>query len=100
MELASVKVNNSINFLSAFSKSIPRVGNFSSRLIQFVPELFDTFSLLDILPRSQETLQQLENIHESDGKNNIYTSLRTDKIITGITGLALHGGLSGLRDLI
>ena len=88
-----------------------RLGNFNSRLLQFVSEPFDTSSLLDILAQSQETLEQLENIRQNDEDSSV--ALGIGKIIgstlSGISsggshiikavGTALHGGLTGLGNL-
>ena len=85
-----------------------RVANLNSCLIRSVQELFDTFSWLDILARSQETLEQLESIRASEDDNNI--ALAIGKVIgSTLSGIssggshiikavcsALHGGLSGL----
>jgi hypothetical protein len=108
---SAAKVNYSTIFLPAFSNSILRIGDLNSKLLKFLPEPFDTFSLLDVLARSQDTLEQLENIRATDDDNNI--ALGIGKIIgstlSGISsggshiiravGDALHGGLSGLGDL-
>ena len=104
-------VNYSTIFLPAFSNSILRLGNFNSRLLQFVSEPFDTFSLLDILAQSQETLEELENIRQNDEDSGL--ALGIGKIIgstlSGISsggshiikavGTALHSGLTGLGNL-
>ena len=66
----AVKVNYSATCLPAFSNSILRVGNLNSQLLQSIPEPFDTFSFLDVFPRSQETLEQLENIRTNDDGGN------------------------------
>ncbi len=116
--LWSVDVNGTISvanyskvFLPAFSNSILRLGHLNSKLLQFIPEPFETFSLLEVLVRSQETLEQLESIRAADEDNNV--ALGIGKIIgstlSGISsggshiikalGSALHGGLSGLGDL-
>lgn len=100
----AVKVNYSTIFLPAFSNSILRVGNLNSQLLQSIPEPFDTFSLLDVLARSQETLEQLENIRTNDDNGNIIGSTLSgissggSHIIKAV-GSALHGGLTGLADL-
>ena len=107
----ALKVNYSTIFLPAFSNSILHLGDLNSKLLQFIQEPFDTFSLLDVLARSQETLEQLENIRESDEHNSI--ALGIGKIIgstlSGISsdgshiikavGHALHGRLTGLGNL-
>ena len=58
MHGTAVKVNYSTIFLPAFLNSILRVRNLNSQLLQSIPEPFDTFSPLDVLGRSQETLEQ------------------------------------------
>ena len=82
----------------------------NSQLLQSIPEPFDTFSLLDVLARSQETLEQLENIRTNEDSGSI--ALGIGKIISIIlSGIssggshiikvvesALHGGLTGLAD--
>ena len=84
---------------------------FFFQILQSIPEPFDTFLLLDVLARSQETLEQLENIRTNDDGGNI--ALGIGKIIgstlSGISsggshiikaiGSVLHGGLTGLADL-
>ena len=104
-------VNYSKIFLPAFSNSILRLGTLNTHLLQSISEPFETFSLLDVLARAQETLEQLENIRAADEDNNV--ALGIGKII-GITlsglssggshiikavGTALHGGLTGLGNL-
>ena len=87
------------------------VRNLNSQLLQLLPEPFGTFSLLDVLARSQETLEQLENIRTNEKGGNI--ALGIGKIIgsrlSGISsgsshiikpvGSALHGGRTGIADL-
>ena len=87
-----------------------RLGTPNTHLLQSISEPFETFSLLDVLARAQETLEQLENIRAADEDN---VALGIGKII-GITlsglssggshiikavGTALHGGLTGLGNL-
>ena len=107
----AVQVNYSTIFLPAFSNAILRVGDLNSQILQSIPEPVDTFSLLDILARSQETLEQLENIRTNDDGGSI--ALGIGKIIgstlSGLSsggshiikavGSALQSGLSGLGDL-
>jgi hypothetical protein len=83
----------------------------NSQILQSIPEPVDTFSLLDVLARSQETLEQLENIRTNDDGGSI--ALGIGKIIgstlSGLSsggshiikavGSALQSGLSGLGDL-
>ena len=107
----AVKVNYFTIFLPAFSNSILRVGNLNSQLLQSIPEPFDTFSLLDVLARSQETLEQLENIRTNDDGGNIALGIKKiiGSTLSGISsggshiikavGSALHGGLTGLANL-
>ena len=107
----ATSVNYSQIFLPSFSNAILRIGELNSHLLQFVPEPFDTFSLLDILARSQETIEQLDNIRANDEDNDV--ALGIGKIIGstlyGISsggstiikalGSAVHSGLSGVGDL-
>ena len=102
-------INYSKIFLPAFSNSILRL---DTHLLQSIAEPFETFSLLDVLARTQETLEQLENIRAADEDNNVAQGI--GKII-GITlsglpsggshiikavGTALYGGLTGLGNLV
>ena len=109
----ATSVNYSQIFLPSFSNTILRVGELNSHLhlLQFVSEPFDTFSLLDILACSQETIEHLDNIRANDEDNDVVLGI--GKIIgsrrSGISsggstiskalGSAPHSGLSGAGDL-
>ncbi|XP_028417823.1 uncharacterized protein LOC114542487 [Dendronephthya gigantea] len=105
------KTNYTKTYLPAFSNAILKLGDINPRLLRYIPEPFETFSLLDVLAQTQETIEQLDNIRAADEGNNV--ALGIGKII-GITlsgissggshiikavGSALHDGLTGLGNL-
>ena len=83
----------------------------NSHILQHVPEPLNEFSLSDILARSQDTIQELNAMRNSDSDNNIAHSigriigttlscLTTEgSYIIRAIGSAMHDGLNGLGDL-
>ena len=103
-------VNYTKIFLPSFSNHILKLPGVNSHLLHYVDEPLDEFSLLDILARSQDTLDELQAIQSASSDS---IALDIGRVIgstfTGIgsggshivkaLGSALHDGLSGFGDL-
>ena len=103
-------VNYTKIFLPSFSNHVLKLPGVNSHLLHYVDEPLDEFSLLDILARSQDTLDQLQAIQSASSDS---IALDIERIIgstlAGIDsggshivkalGSALHDGLSGFGDL-
>ena len=103
-------VNYTKIFLPSFSNHILKLPGVNSHLLHYVDEPLDEFSLLDILARSQDTLDELQAI-QSDSSDSIALDIGRviGSTLAGIgsggshivkaLGSALHDGLSGFGDL-
>ena len=103
--------NYSQVYIPSFYTAILQLRGINSHILQHVPEPLNEFSLLDVLARSQGTIQELNAMRNSDSDNNIAHSI--GRIIgTTLSGLstggshiirairsAMHDGLNGLGDL-
>ena len=103
-------VNYTKIFLPSFSNHVLKLPGVNSHLLHYVDEPLDEFSLLDILARSQDTLDQLQAIQSASSDS---IALDMERVIgstlAGIDsggshivkalGSALHDGLSGFGDL-
>ena len=99
-------VNYTKIFLPSFSNHILKLPGVNSHLLHYVDEPLDEFSLLDILARSQDTLDELQAI-QSDSSDSIALDIGRviGSTLAGIgsggshivkaLGSALHDGLSG-----
>lgn len=109
--MEQLSVNYSKIFLPAFSNALLRLGEEKSHLLQFVPEPFETFSLLQVPVRLQETVERLEAICANDNSNDIAVAIgkvicstlsdnssSCSSIIKAV-GFTMHSGLSGLGNL-
>ena len=82
--------NYSQVYIPSFYTAILQLRGINSHILQHVPEPLNEFSLSDILARSQDTIQELNAMRNSNSDNNIVHSI--GRIIgTNLSGLSTGG---------